>query len=142
MIGPLAQLLNQQNSANSYNLNSGSYNLGDFSSGWFNNLGGGITGAGGGVTGAGSGGIQNPIAANSLAEFINKILDIVIQIGVPVLVVMIVFVGYKFVAARGNSSKLEEAKEAFKWTVIGAAIVLGAFVISSVIQTTVTNLGA
>ncbi len=113
--------------------------------GGVNNSSGGINNPAGGINnpaGGGSGSIENPLAAGSIPQFINQLLDVVIQIGVPVLVVMIVFVGYKFVAAQGNSTKLDEAKEAFKWTIIGAAIVLGAFVISSVIQATVNNLGA
>lgn len=86
--------------------------------------------------------IQNPIKYNTLIDFVEAILGIIIQIGIPVLVVMIVYVGFKFVMAQGNDGKLAEAKTAFYWTIIGAAIVLGAFVISTVIQTTINNLGA
>jgi hypothetical protein len=86
--------------------------------------------------------IQNPIGPDTLIEFVEAILGIIIQIGIPVLVVMIVYVGFKFVMAQGNDGKLAEAKTAFYWTIIGAAIVLGAFVISTVIQTTINNLGA
>ena len=86
--------------------------------------------------------IKNPIGPDTLIEFVEAILGIIIQIGIPVLVVMIVYVGFKFVMAQGNDGKLTEAKTAFFWTIIGAAIVLGAFVISTVIQTTINNLGA
>jgi len=85
--------------------------------------------------------IDNPIKYNTLLDFVNAILQIVIQVGTPILVLAIVYVGFLFVKARGNSSELENAKTTFFWTVIGAAIVLGAFVISTVIENTISNLG-
>ena len=107
---------------------------------------GSIPRGGGSIPGGGSGvtkiNIKNPIGPDTLIEFVEAILGIIIQIGIPVLVVMIVYVGFKFVMAQGNEGKLAEAKTAFYWTIIGAAIVLGAFVISTVIQTTINNLGA
>ena len=85
--------------------------------------------------------IDNPIKYNTLLDFVNAILQIVIQVGTPILVLAIVYVGFLFVKARGNSSELENAKTTFFWTIIGAAIVLGAFVISTVIENTISNLG-
>lgn len=76
----------------------------------------------------------------SVPCLISAILDVIVQIGSVVLVVFVVITGLKFVTARGNSSKLEEAKQALLWTIIGAAIVLGAFVISEAIQGTVDEL--
>ena len=77
----------------------------------------------------------------SVPCLIKAILDIIVQIGSVVLVVFIVITGLMFVMAKGNSTKLEEAKKALFWTIIGAAIVLGAFVISEAIQGTVDQLG-
>lgn len=93
-----------------------------------------------GINNPTGGGLSNPISSNTLIEFVEKLLNIVIQVGTPVLVVMIIWVGFKFVTARGNTNKLSEAKEALMWTLIGAAIVLGAFVISGAIQATVDQL--
>ena len=77
----------------------------------------------------------------SVPCLIKAVLDIIVQIGSVVLVVFIVITGLLFVTARGNAAKLEEAKQALLWTIIGAAIVLGAFVISEAIQGTVDQLG-
>ncbi len=85
--------------------------------------------------------IKNPIKPNDLSQLITAILKIVVQIGTPILVLAIIYVGFKFVMARGNPGKLDEAKQAFVWTLIGAAIVLGAFVISTIIQTTIQQIG-
>lgn len=86
--------------------------------------------------------IKNPLGnIDTIQEFVNKLLELVIQIGTPILVLAIVYTGFLFVKARGNSGELEKAKTSLWWTVVGAAIVLGAFVISSAIQATINNLG-
>ena len=91
----------------------------------------------GGITGSG---VHNPLNVQSIPEFINKILEIIVQIGLPVVVVAFVYVGFLFVTAQGNEAKLSEAKKAFVWTAIGAAVVLGAFVISTAIKGTIDRL--
>lgn len=87
-----------------------------------------------------SGLIKNPINVCTLAEFVDKILNIVVQVGIPVLVISVVYVGFLFVAARGNPEGLTTAKKAMLTVVIGAAIVLGASVISRVISGTIHSL--
>jgi hypothetical protein len=50
---------------------------------------------------------------------------------------MLVYVGYLFVVAQGNDTKLSEAKQALLYTVIGALILLGAQAIAiGICQTT------
>lgn len=94
-----------------------------------------------GSQGGSRGVIDNPINVNTLADFIDKLLEIVVQVGLPVLVVAVVYVGFLFVSARGSEDGLKKAKSSFLTVVIGAAIVLGAFVISSAIKSTVDSLG-
>ena len=74
---------------------------------------------------------------NCLMNFLNKILDFVIKIGVVVVVLMTVYVGYLFVVAQGNSTKIEEAKKALLWTIVGALILLGSQAIAVAIRATV-----
>jgi Type IV secretion system pilin len=70
-----------------------------------------------------------------------NILQFVIEIGSIIVVLMLVYVGYLFVIAQGNPSKLASARSALLWTVIGALILLGAQAIAMGIQATVTALG-
>lgn len=84
--------------------------------------------------------IENPLNVDSIAELIAAVLNLIIQLGTPLLVLAFVYVGYLFVSARGNDQKLVQAKTALLYVVIGAALVLGAFVISTVIQNTVDQL--
>ena len=80
----------------------------------------------------------NPLGeGTSLETLLGDILQLVIRIGSIVIVLMIVFVGYKFVVAQGNSGKIEEARRMLLWTVVGALILLGAEAIALGIQATV-----
>lgn len=77
-----------------------------------------------------------------LMEFLNKILDFVVQIGAIAVILMLVYVGYLFVIAQGEPGKISEARNALLWTVIGALILLGAKAISVGIQSTVQAISA
>mgnify|MGYP001611480126 CR=1 FL=1 len=84
--------------------------------------------------------IENPLKSETILDLLNTLLGVVVQVGIPLIALAIVYSGFLFVKAQGNESQLSEAKKTLYWTVIGAAIVLGAFVISGVIETTITGL--
>ena len=84
----------------------------------------------------------NPLKAGaSLESFLGDILSFVIRIGTIVVILMLVFVGYKFVEAQGAPGKIEEARKMLLWTVIGALVLLGAQAIASAISATVQAIG-
>lgn len=84
--------------------------------------------------------LTSPIAAPDLWSFLSSIISSVVYILFPILVLMLVYTGYLFVAAQGNPAKLQEAKKAFVWTLIGGFVVLGAQALSLAIKTTVESL--
>ena len=86
--------------------------------------------------------IPNPLKGiSSLEEFVKAILDnIVLPIGSVVVVMAIIYAGFKFVTAQGKPEKLKEAKDAFLWVLIGAAILLGSWLIANAIKGTVDQL--
>ena len=103
----------------------------------------GVTSVGGSSVGGGVATVQNPLGGiNSFCGLIKAILGAVIQIGIPIAVLFIVFAGFKFVLARGNAGKLEEARKNLMYTLIGIGIFLGAWLIAVVIANTVNSLGA
>lgn len=73
-------------------------------------------------------------------QFLVKILSFIIRIGAIAVVLMLVYVGYLFVIARGEPGKIIEARSALLWTVIGALILLGSQAIAYGIQATVQAL--
>ena len=84
--------------------------------------------------------INNPITASTLEGLIQTILVGVIKIGIPIIAIAIIYCGFLFVFARGNSEKITKAKDALIYTVIGAAILLGAWAIALLISETVLAL--
>jgi hypothetical protein len=77
----------------------------------------------------------------TLFEFVVEVLKIVIKIGIPVVVVAIILSGYMFLTSQGDEKKLTDAKKAIIWTSVGAAILLCAVVIATVIKNTIGQLG-
>lgn len=85
--------------------------------------------------------LPNPLTGvNSFGELIQKILRVVVDIGVPVATLFIIYSGFLFVKAQGNPEKLKEAKETFFWTIIGTAVLLGAWVLAQAIKGTIESL--
>ena len=86
--------------------------------------------------------LQNPIGVNDLSEFVAKVLGIILKIAIPVIAAFIIYSGLMFVLARGNTEKLEKAKTRLLYTLIGAGILLGAWMIATVIKATIEALMA
>ena len=85
--------------------------------------------------------LDNPLGnkINNLPSFIYMILELAFQIGAIFSVLAIIYVGFLFVSARGDPEKLKTARTAFLYTVIGIAVLLGAVLIATVIQSTISN---
>lgn len=88
--------------------------------------------------------LVNPLGGSScsndgtcLSSFLKSILEFVVKIGSIVVVLMIVYVGYKFVAAQGEPAKITEARNMLLWTIVGALILLGAQAIATGIEATI-----
>ncbi|MFZ2886874.1 MAG: pilin [Minisyncoccia bacterium] len=84
--------------------------------------------------------LQNPLRFTSIENFIAGFLRAVVMIALPIITVFIVYAGFKYIMARGNSSKISEAHENFMWVIIGAILILSAWVLATLIGGTVTQL--
>lgn len=88
----------------------------------------------------GSGFLENPLGAGTdLNELVSDILHLIVQVGSIVVILMLVYVGFKFVTAHGEPGAISEARSALLWTLIGALILLGAEAIAQGIQATVNE---
>ncbi len=86
--------------------------------------------------------IENPININSIPNLIKKVLEAMIKIGIPLLVIMLVYSGALYLFARGNETKIGEAHDMFLYTLVGGAILLGAWALSELIYDTLIDLTA
>ena len=86
--------------------------------------------------------ILNPLGnnINDIPSFIKAIINIVLIVGIPIVVLAIIYVGFLFVKAQGNPEEITKAKQALIYTLIGAALLLGAFVIANAIGKTVEEI--
>ena len=94
------------------------------------------------VSFAAEGKIDDPLGERfgSVPELIKTILEGVLKIGMPIVALAVVYCGFLFVFARGNSEKLTKAKDALLWTLVGAAVLLGSWAIAKMISDTVLTL--
>lgn len=88
--------------------------------------------------------LVNPLGeGTTINSFLLNILGIVTDtIGPVIVILMLVYVGFLFVTAQGNPSKIEEARRMLLWTVVGALILLGAKAIAMGIEATVRALSS
>ena len=83
----------------------------------------------------------NPIKFPNFISFSLQVVKVAIQYGALLIVFFIVFAGFKFVTAQGNSEKVSEARQMLTWIVVGAFVLLGVFVIRAAICGTIVQLG-
>lgn len=84
----------------------------------------------------------NPLNSqySSIPTFIAGALKAVVVIALPIIVLFFVIAGFQFISAQGNPGKLDEARKNFMWVVIGALLILGAWVLATLIAGTVAQL--
>ena len=82
----------------------------------------------------------NPFGSGitTLPKFIEEITNnVILPVGAVVVVIMIIYAGFRFVTAQGNENNITDAKRAFMYAVIGALILLGSWVIANSIRGTI-----
>ena len=77
-----------------------------------------------------------PKGGTTFQEFIYLLVQIAQLVGIPILVVCIIYSGFLMVTAGGNEEQVSKAKLWIFWTLVGAAIILGAKVLADLIKGT------
>lgn len=91
-----------------------------------------------GVAGAFS--IESPLRFKTISEFVEGLLRAVVYIALPIISIFIVYAGFMFITAQGNTEKLAQARNNFLYVVIGAILILGAWAIAQLIGGTINEL--
>ncbi len=93
------------------------------------------------VTGANeSKSLTNPLHSTSFTGpdgLLIKIIDVILIFALPIIIFFIMYAGFMYVTAAGETAKIQTAHSALTWAVIGGVIVLGAKLIMAVIQNTI-----
>lgn len=82
----------------------------------------------------------NPIKSTDLKQLVEKFLKVVVEFGAIIAVFFLIYAGFLFVKAQGNESELQKAKQTFFWVIVGGMVILGAHVLSRVIDNTVKQI--
>ena len=85
--------------------------------------------------------LGSPIKATSIQNFFLSIVSICIQIGTIIAGLAIIYGGFMYVTAQGDEEKISKAHRTLTWALVGTAVLLGAKVILTAIQSTVEALG-
>jgi uncharacterized membrane protein YidH (DUF202 family) len=85
---------------------------------------------------------DNPLRSdiNSVGGFVQELLLAATYILFPIGVLFVVYAGFMFVRAQGNTTKLSTAKENIVWVLIGMALILGAAMLATILQDTVNQI--
>jgi len=86
--------------------------------------------------------LQNPLSSSfcDIPHFIAGALRILTMVALPIVTLFFVYAGFKFIMAQGNQAELKKAKDNFLFVVIGALLIMGAWVISTMLAGTVSQL--
>jgi hypothetical protein len=86
--------------------------------------------------------LTSPLSSSlsSIPAFLSAALSAMVKIALPIITVFIVYSGFLFVTAQGNQAKLAIAKTNFFYAVLGALLILSAWVLANLIGGTVTQL--
>lgn len=85
-------------------------------------------------------GIKSPIEADNLSDLIYVIIRAVRLVVLPLIAIMIMWVGWKFIVAQGSPEKIKEARKMALYVFVGALIILSAEVLADIIGDTVDSL--
>ena len=75
----------------------------------------------------------------TIPQFIKALLGIVVKIGIPVASIFIIWSGFMFLTAQGDTSKLAAAKKSLVWACIGFGVLIGAWLFALTAETVITS---
>ncbi len=86
--------------------------------------------------------LQSPLKnIGGIDQLVKVIIDsIVMPLGMSVAVVFIIYSGFLYVKAQGKPEEIKKAHKALTWTIVGTAVLLGAWVIAQLIGGTIDQL--
>ena len=72
----------------------------------------------------------------TMKDYIDFLIQLIQAVGIPALVVAIIYSGFILITAGGNEEQIKKGKVWILWTLVGAAIIVAARVIADTIAST------
>ena len=86
--------------------------------------------------------IPNPLGETSIFNIIDRIINFIFWISIPIAIVMIMWGGLQFIFSQGNPKKIPNAAKIIQYTLIGFVVVLLAKGIVYVVRDIITGSGS
>ncbi len=83
--------------------------------------------------------LPNFLNFDSIESLVIGILNVLVVIAIPIIVLRIIYSGFLYVTAGGDTTKLEQARLSLTYSIIGGILVLGAVAFSQVIANVVKS---
>ena len=83
---------------------------------------------------------ENPLLLRFIIKILEAFVKGVIYVGTPALIVLVVWTGFLFISARGNSAGLTKAKSMALTTLIGGTVFLSLWAITQLVGNTLSGL--
>ncbi|MEK7499780.1 MAG: pilin [Patescibacteria group bacterium] len=84
--------------------------------------------------------LESPFVYKTVSDFISAVLRAIVYLSMPIIALFIMYAGFKYILARGNPGAIDEAHKNFMYVIIGALLILGAWVLATLIGGTVSQL--
>lgn len=81
---------------------------------------------------------KNPLGAENFEDLVQNITKWLVRIATPIGVIVIVYAGAKFLMAKGDPTKINEAKQVLWYAIIGLAIVFAASGLVSLVRSIIS----
>lgn len=75
----------------------------------------------------------------NMKDYIDFLIQLIQAVGIPALVVAIIYSGFILLTAGGNEEQIKKGKIWILWTLVGAAIIVAARVIANTISNTAAD---
>jgi len=89
------------------------------------------------VEAANSGSVDGFSASGGAMKFLEGILGGIMYISIPIIGLVLIYVGLMFITARGNTTKITTAIQSLTYAVVGIALILGSYMIANIVYNTI-----
>lgn len=84
--------------------------------------------------------LESPFVYKTVSDFISAVLRAIVYISMPIIALFVMYAGFKYILARGNPGAIDEAHKNFLYVIIGSLLILGAWVLATLIGGTISQL--
>lgn len=83
--------------------------------------------------------LENPLQADGITQFLEGVFGGIMYLALPVIGLVLVYIGFMFVVARGNRNGITDATKYFGAAIVATALILGSYAFAVMAYNTVVK---